>query len=191
MKIYFLALTLLMCSLAHGDSWAPQTPQTISSPRGEFLLRAIPPQRLDDEGKEWSKTMFIVYQLTAHDQDYRESSRFYVEGRPLELFINDKGDRIVTIDQYFGIGVGPRVVAVYNTRGRELKRWALKDFFDKRKIARLPQTTASTHWRGQAGWMYDQSGIWISKPTIFEDRADAFDEYILDLRRLRISKRKN
>lgn len=175
------------CALA--DSWAPPTPQTVSSPKGEFLLRAIPPSKLNEEGQKWIKMLFIVYQLNGETQAYRETSRFHVEGHPIELFINDSGDRIVALDQYFGIGQGPRVVAVYNGKGRELKKWALKDFYDKKKLDRLPESTASVHWRGQAGWTGDQKGIWISKPTLFVERKDDFDDYILDVRRLEITKR--
>ena len=133
--------------------------------------------------------VFIVYRLNAETQEYRERSRFNVEGHPIELFINDAGDRIVTLDQYFGIGQGPRVVAVYSAEGRELKKWALKDFYDKKKIDKLPETTASVHWRGRAGWMGDQKGVWISKPNLFADRKEDFDDYILDVRRLKITKR--
>ena len=161
----------------------------MSSPKGEFLLRAIPPKKLNEEGKQWSKMLFIVYQLNGQTQAYRETSRFNIEGHPIELFINDSGDRIVTLDQYFGIGQGPRVVAVYTGEGRELKNWALKDFYDKTKLDKLPESTASVHWRGQAGWMGDQKGIWISKPTLFVEREDVFDDYILDLGRLKITKR--
>ena len=184
-----IALLLVLPLTAFADSWMPQTPQTVSSPQGEFLLRTIPPKRLDDQGKNWSKMLFIVYQLDQASQDYREMRRFNVEGRPIEFLINDRGDRIVTLDQYFGIGQGPRVVVVYDGKGKELKKWALKDFYDKKKIKDLTETTASVYWRGDAGWLSDQKGVWLSKPSLPSENKSDFDDYLLDVRQLKISKR--
>jgi hypothetical protein len=187
-NLHIIVLLHFATLCAFADSWARPTPQTVSSPNGESLLRSIPPQRQDEKSDKWSKMVFIVYRLDPASQDYRETSRFNVEGHPIELFINDAGDRIVTIDQYFGIGQGPRVVTVNDTKGHELKKWALKDFYDKKKIDKLPTSTASVHWRGAAGWMRDQKGIWISKPTSFTDKNDQFDDFILDVRHLKITK---
>ena len=149
----------------------------------------IPPNRLDDQGKNWSKVLFIVYQLNHASQGYRELRRFNVEGRPNELLINDRGDRIVTLDQYFGIGQGPRVVVVYDGKGKELKTWALKDFYDKKKIKDLTETTASVLWRGDAGWTSDQKGVWLSEPAPLSGKNVDLDDYLLDVRSLKISKR--
>ena len=186
-----LILLLIHCatSFAFADSWAPATLQTVSSPRGDFLLRSIPPKRQSEDGKTWSKMIFIVYRLDPDSQDYRETNRFEVEGHPLELFINDAGDRIVTMDQYFGIGQGDRVVVVYNASGRELKHWALKEFYDKKTIGDLTESTASVYWRGEAGWMSDQKSIWIEKPTLLDKMNTELEDYILDLNRLKITKR--
>ena len=191
MKI--LALLLLLTFLvipASADSWAPATPQTVSSPEGKSLLRAIPPKRLDNEGKKWSKMLLIVYRLSEESQAYQETTRFHVEEHPLDFFINDVGDRIVTLDQYFGVGQGPRVVAVYNGKGRELKTWSLKDFYDGKKIKNLTQTTSSIWWRGSTGWMSDQNAIYLSKPTLLTEKDADFDDYQLDVRKLRITKKK-
>ena len=189
MKILLTSFLINFLTLiASADSWAPETPQTISSPKGQFLLRAIPFQCLSD-GKNQSKITFIIYRLDLSSQDYRETARFGIEGHPLELFINDSGDRIVTMDQYFGIGQGPRVVVVYNARGLELKKWALKDFYDKKKIGKLSESTASVHWRGSAGWVPDQKSIWISKPILTTKKDEDFDDYFLDVQCLKITKR--
>ena len=182
MKKLLIILLHLITPCAFADSWTSPTPQTVSSPKGEFLLRSIPPQRL--EGDKWSKMIFIVYRLEQVSQDYREISRFPIDSHPDDLFINDAGDRIVL----FGRAPGPRVVAVYDARGRELKKWALTDFYDKKKIDKLPETTTLVLWRGKTGWMSDQQYIFISKPT---DKDDDFDDYLLDIRRLKITKRVN
>ena len=191
MKIFALLLFLNLLVLpAWADSWSPATPQTVSSPEGKSLLRAIPPKRLDNEGKKWSKILLIVYRLNEESQDYQESTRFQVEHHPLDLFINDAGDRIVTLDQYFGVGQGPRVAAVYNGQGRELKTWALKDFYDGKMIKHLTHTTSSVFWRGSTGWVHDQNALYLSKPTLLAEKDVAFDDYLLDVRSLRITKRK-
>lgn len=95
----------------------------------------------------------------------------------------------MTLDQYFGIGQGPRVVVIYDGRGKELKTWALKDFYDKKKIKDLTETTTSVFWRGKAGWMSDQKGVWLSKPSLPSEKEGNFDDYLLDVRHLKISKR--
>ncbi len=135
--------------------------------------------------------LFIVYQLDQGSQGYREMRRFEVEGSPIRFLINDRGDRIVTLDQQFGIGQGPRVVVVYDGKGNELKKWALKDFYDKKKIKDLTETTTSVFWRGDAGWMSDQKGVWLSKPVPPSGKNADLDDYLLDVRGLKISKRSN
>ncbi|RYD55860.1 MAG: hypothetical protein EOP83_21540 [Verrucomicrobiaceae bacterium] len=191
MKLSSLVVVLgLFVSCAFGDSWTPATPQTVSSPEGKSLLRTIPPKRLDKEGKKWSKMLFIVYRLDEGTQDYQETTRFHVEGNPLDCFINDTGDRIATLDQYFGVGQGSRVVAVYNGKGTELKTWALKDFYDGKKIGHLPNTTSSVLWHGSTGWTGDQEAIYLSKPDLLVEKGIAFDDYLLDVRKLKITKKK-
>jgi hypothetical protein len=187
-NLLLILLFHLFTPFASADSWSPQTPVTVSSPKGECLLRSIPARRLDEQGNKWSKMILIAYRLDPASQDYRETSRFSVEGSPIEFFINDLGDRIVTMDQHFGIGQGPRVVVVYNREGRELRKWALKDFYDKKKLPKLPETTASVHWRGRTFWMGDQKSILISKATESSGKDNDFDDYLLDVRRLRITK---
>ncbi|WP_193214080.1 hypothetical protein [Luteolibacter marinus] len=190
-SVLAIALLLAFSQFTFADSWVPQTPQTVASPQGEFLLRAIPPKRLDDQGEKWSNMLFIVYQLDQGSQGYREMRRFEVEGSPIRFLINDRGDRIVTLDQQFGIGQGPRVVVVYDGKGNELKKWALKDFYDKKKIKDLTETTTSVFWRGDAGWMSDQKGVWLSKPVPPSGKNADLDDYLLDVRGLKISKRSN
>ncbi len=191
MKILALLLFLTFLAFpAWADSWAPATPQTVSSPEGKSLLRAIPPKRLDNDGKKWSKMHLIVYRLNEGSQDYQETTRFHIEHHPLDFFINDAGDRIVMLDQYFGVGLGPRVVAVYNGQGRELKTWSLEDFYDGKKIKHLTHTTASVIWRGSTGWVHDQNALYLSKPTLLAEKDVAFDDYLLDVRNLRITRRK-
>lgn len=129
--------------------------------------------------------IFIVYRLEHASQDYREISRFPIDSHPDDLFINDAGDRIVT----FGRAPGPRVVAVYDARGRELKKWDLKDFYDKKMIDKLPETTTLVLWRGKTVWMTDQKGILISKPELHGESNADLDDYLLDLKRLKITKR--
>lgn len=132
--------------------------------------------------------LLIVYRLDTASQDYRETCRFTVEDYPIEFFINDAGDRIVTMDQWFGIGQGPSVVSVRDGKGRELKKWALKDFYDRKKIGQLSESTASVYWRGDAAWMGDQKGILIAKPTLFRKKNVELDDYLLDVRKLTIKK---
>lgn len=187
-NLLVILLLHMVTSCASADLWAPPTPQTVSSPNGEFLLRSIPSLSLDEKENKWSSMIFIVYELNQASQDYRETSRFSVDGLPLELFINDAGDRIVTMDEHYGQGEGPRVVAIYDTKGRELKKWALKDFYDKKMFGKMLDDTSFSHWRGRAGWTGDQKGIWILKPTLYGANEDDFDNYILDVKRLKIKK---
>ena len=190
MKTHFaIAVLFLLSQFLSADSWAPPTPFTVSSPEGKYLLRAIPPQHVKEEGGNRSKMLFIVYQLDHESQDYRETNRFNVEGHPIQIMINDQGDRIVTLDQYFGIGRGSRVVAVYDSKGRELKTWALEDFYDKEKVKELPKSTSSVHWRGEVSWMHGQQEVWISKAESRAGKDVEFDNYVLDVKSLKISKR--
>ena len=183
MNKLLIILLHLITPCAFADSFTAPTTQTVSSPKGEFLLRSLPPLRL--EGDKWSEMIFIVYRLEEATQDYREISRFPIDSHPDDFFINDTGDRIVI----FGRAPGPRVVAVYDARGRELKKWDLKDFYDKKKIDKLPETTTLVLWRGKTGWMPYQNGILISKPELHGESNADLDDYLLDLKLLKITKR--
>lgn len=186
--LVFIYLFLFLATNAFADSWSSPTPRTVASPKGEFLLRTIPPRRLGEGNDEFTKMKFIVYRLDPATQDYQETTRFDVEENPIEFFINDTGDRIVTMDQYFMVGKGPRVVVVYDSTGKELKTWALKDFYDKEGIKHLSESISSIHWRGEAGWISDQSEILIRKATHSFEADIKFEDYVLNVRTLKITK---
>lgn len=143
----------------------PATPETISSPEGKFLLRKIPSENSKNLRTIWLETTLIVYKLDSITQHYNELHRFAVKGHPGELFIDDSGSRIVTLDEYFGMGQGSNVVVVYDIKGRILRRWNLTDFYDKSKFAKLRRSTSSIYWRGDVNWSDDQKTLNISNPS--------------------------
>lgn len=166
MTSYFITFVMLVaCSgILNGDSLMPATPETISSPEGKFLLRKIPSEKSKNTKTIWLKTTLIVYQLDSVTQHYNELHRFDVKGQPSELFIDDSGSRIVTLDEWFGMGQGSNVVMIYDIEGKILRRWSLTDFYDKSKFAKLRRSTSSIYWRGDVNWSHDQKTLKISNP---------------------------
>jgi hypothetical protein len=197
-----LACVLLFLMPVFGDSYAPSRPQVFSSPSGKYLVRIEAADSVENARFYWKSTEFNVFSYNEEKDGYERVSEFDVEGHPLELFINDAGTHIISIDQQFGTGYG-QIAAVYDFKGKRLAQWTLKDLFnvenlfDSKKLPKFRQSTSSIQWRGDAGWDYEQKKIWISAPTTFESRNDGsftvthpvdMDSYEIDFVKLQMSR---
>jgi len=169
---YATALGVLLLSLvrAFGDSYAPSKPEAFTSPSGKHLVRIEPADSVKDSTYFWKNTEFNIFSYNQETENYERVTKFDVEGHPLQLYINDAGTRIVTIDQHFSIGHG-QIAAVYDFEGQRLAQWTLKDLFgdvdlfDRSKLPNFRRSTSMIYWRGSVGWDHDQKTIWISPPS--------------------------
>jgi hypothetical protein len=166
------------------------------------LVRIEAADSVDNSRFYWKHTEFNVFSYNEKTEAYERVTKFDVEGHPLQLFINDAGTHIVTIDQQFGVGYG-QIAAIYDFKGKRLAQWTLEDLFkvedlfDPRKLPAFRRTTSSIHWSGDAGWNHNQKTIWISAPTKFVSHKDGsytvthpadMDSYEIDLERLQMSR---
>ena len=162
-----------------GNSFVRSTPKVFSSPSGAFRVRKQPSKVLKNPRGRWEETEFIVYRLEADSQSYVEAARFTAKGHPREIFINDSGSHIVTLDQCFSGGWGPRIIIVYDTAGKLLKQWSLEDIYgfpdayDPSKHPKFRMAGSSIRWRGDGSWSLDQTVIGrIGTPVASVDIAD-------------------
>jgi len=185
---------LSLARLAFADSYAPSTPQAFTSPAGMYVVRIQAAKSVEKPNGYWKHTEFSIFAYNAESDTFNRVNRFEVEGHPLELFVNDAGTRIVTIDQQFGTGHG-QIAAIYDFQGKRLAEWKLTDLFPEQELfgprsSRFRETTSSIQWRGETAWSRDQKSIWIGAPTRFQSNADGsysiiypkdIDSYSIDL----------
>ncbi|KRB02630.1 hypothetical protein ASD86_24375 [Lysobacter sp. Root690] len=69
------------------------------------------------------------------------------EVAPVDALVSPSG-QAVTIDDWHGVGFGPRVVVIYDAGGKALRSLALKDFLPKPYIATLERSVSSIRWGG-------------------------------------------
>ena len=185
---------------APADSFAPSTPEVFASPSGKYLVRIEAADSVKNPRFYWKQTQFNLFSYNDATETYDRVTKFDVEGHPLQLFINDAGTHIATIDEHFGVGYG-QIAAIYNIEGKRLAQWTLADLFkadplDLYAFPNFRRSTSSIYWRGDAGWSHDQKTIWISAPEKFESHADGGvtvthpaenDSYQIDLEKLQMS----
>lgn len=146
------------------------------SKSGKYLIRTEPSDTLDDSRFYWQKTELNLFSYNEKTETFDRVGKFDVKGHPLQIFINDAGTRIVSIDQHFGVG-HRQIAAIYDFKGKRLKEWHLSDLFDIKKLLladepNFGRSTSSIYWRGEARWSYDQKSILIAAPT----RSHPFDD---------------
>jgi TonB family protein len=66
---------------------------------------------------------------------------------PVDLAISDRGDYIVTLDNWGRMGRGDSVVVIYRSDGRVVRQFALDELVTKSDIRHLRRSVLSIHWR--------------------------------------------
>lgn len=80
---------------------------------------------------------------------YRRQSTFPLvnEVSPVDLAISDRGDYIVTLDNWHSMGYGDSVVVIYRSDGRVVRQFALDELVAESDIQHFAHSVSSIDWR--------------------------------------------
>src|SRR5688572_13830676 len=105
---------------ARADSWAPPSEFDTLSESGKFIAHVIP-------GKKDLKPLLIVSSIDTGKTNEIWRAELSNPISPTEVHVTDDGNSVVTFDNYFGVGYGDDVVALYNSKG-QLAKYSLEEF---------------------------------------------------------------
>lgn len=167
-----LAVAAFALTLVHGgtaeplkaDSWAMPQVAKFASANGQFRLTVTPAKIgsqleyfrdrvAEDEGRKAppAATATAVLERNLSDGKWQEQWRGPLLNRvaPVRVLVSDDGQRMVTFDDWHGVGTGPNVVAIYDGKGALVKVYALADLLPENYIAALSRSVSSIQWSGE------------------------------------------
>jgi hypothetical protein len=150
-----LAFLSVGLSSSQADSWAPPREFYSLSENQKFIAHVVP-------GKGDRKPSLTISSISKAKTNQIWKTELNNDVSPVWVFVADDGKRVVTLDNYFGIGYGDDVVAIYAPEGL-LAKYSLEQFaplppkqkrdddislsFDRGYWEKFSHTTASRHWR--------------------------------------------
>jgi hypothetical protein len=141
---------ILIGSDSTADSWDPPETYEATSPSGNLRLR------IDPAGDEIdSRASATLYAVRAWLPDRRVWS-IDLENPvlPASAYVSDSG-RVVTLDEWFDVGMSPRCVVLYDSAGRHIRSLSLSDIATEEERARMWESSSTKEWRGRAGFSKD------------------------------------
>lgn len=188
--LFVLLISALPLS-AIADSWSPPQSHAHVSGNAGIVVR-IDPGFSNSDGSDAKPAHCRFYRYSEDKKSYdiwREHGLVNTT-LPGKVVVPDDGSFLVTFDDYMGVGTSENTVVVYDSTGRMVKRWALKDIFSEAEINELPHSTMSIHWRGSVGVMRTSQHMVYISPTeshFQRDKTKKFKGFMLDVKSLTIS----
>lgn len=193
MKMIRSLFGLLLAALplsAIADSWLPPRSHAYVSESAGIIVR-VDPGSSNADGRGANPAHCRIFRYSEEKKSYEiiREHDLVNDTLPGSVVVPDDASFLVTFDDYMGVGTSENTVVVYDSAGRMLKRWALKDIFSEAEIEELPHSTMSIHWRGSVGVMLmTQHEVYIS-PTesrFQKDKSKKFKGFMLDVKSLTI-----
>ena len=162
--LFFLLASLFAIS-AKADSWALPKEETVCSKNNKYCFKVIP-KKLESQlsyfqdkvdGKEnagankkikenYSKGIYYVRDETGILRE-RWRTKLVNEVAPVDVLVSDRGDYVVTFDNWHSVGYGDNVVVIYEaSKGALIKKLGLSDFLTDSDIENLPRSISSIWW---------------------------------------------
>ena len=144
----FLALAT---SAANADSWASPWVREVFSESRDHFVRVLPGESLGDTlgfaGEKKGKYATAEFYRRAKDRSYRLVAQTSLLNpvAPVEFLVADSG-HLATIDNWHNVGYG-KVVCIYDSGGKPIRSYELRELFQPKEIERFPQSVSSLHWR--------------------------------------------
>lgn len=165
---YVLGLPLLLATfIAGADEWPGPRIKEVFSDSREYFVRIIPGESVGDTfgfaGARKGRYATAEFYRRAPDRSYRlvAETSLLNPVAPVELFVADSG-HAATVDNWHNLGYG-KVVSIYDSRGRLIQSYELRDLFQPEEIASFPRSTSSIRWReGPAYIRADQKTLLIT-----------------------------
>lgn len=182
-SMFSIALTLLIVGASvsiHADSWVLPKKTKYFAPNKKYYLE-VTPKKLESqlkyfedkvEGKKNAgaskeakedRAKGAFYARRA-DGEYSKKSEFPLlnEVSPVSALVSNKGDYVVTFDNWHSVGYGDDVVVIYNATGALVKKFGLEDLLTEGDIETLPRSVSSIWWGGEH-YIDDANGLLILK----------------------------
>ena len=148
----------------HADSWRLPTAKKYYSSNRKFRVEVVP-RVLESQLKYFGDKVAGIEPAGAPEGRasegprasfgirkflwYRRQSTFPLvnEVSPVDLAISDRGDYIVTLDNWHSMGYGDSVVVIYRSDGRVVRKFALHELVAESDIRHFMHSASSIHWR--------------------------------------------
>lgn len=182
---------VLVAPAAHADSWRPPKTTHATSADGTWRF-TVEPRALSApgayfrdqlDGKEKpgglagdAQTAAVGTMERCVDGACRRTwqRNLLNDVAPVDAVVTNEG-RVMTLDNWHGMGFGPHAVVIYDTAGEVVAAYALADFLPKGYVMALPHSVSSLHWRDEARALAD--GTRIAVPVVVpSEAADAFED---------------
>jgi TonB family protein len=152
---------------ANADSWLLPKKEKYFSLNKKYSLE-VTPKKLETQlkyfedkvegknnagslkGEKDNRAKGVFYARSA-DGRYSKKWEFPLvnEVSPVSALVSNRGDYVITFDNWHGVGYGDDVVVIYRSNGSLVKRFGLEDVLTEGDIETLPHSVSSIWWGGE------------------------------------------
>lgn len=180
LPIAFTLLVIGAFASANADSWLLPRKNKYYSPNKNYYLE-VTPKKLESQLKYFEDKVGGRKNAGALKgvKDNRPTGAFYVrradgeysrkwefplvnEVAPVSALVSNRGNYVVTFDNWHGVGYGDDVVVIYRSDGVLVKKASLEDLLTEGDIETLPHSVSSIWWGG-AHYIDEANGLLVLK----------------------------
>jgi len=178
MNQIFLIVTIFitLANYAYADSYDIKKNylRTGISPNGKYLVRGI-------RDIKCNGSIINTYVYDVEQDAYAFNGRFRLNWEFGEIFVSNSGSRIIVVDGLHTVGLGDKVVAVLNGKGKILKQWSLENFYDQNNLKTLTRTISMRSWHSKVDWLNPDTIVFMPP---FSERSINLPAYLLSIKNL-------
>lgn len=147
-RLILTAAALLCSASALADSFAPPTLTEATSPTGTAGVTIVPALLScgANEPDCQPAARAVIDMLSGGQRLASTTVRLLNPEAPARALITDDGERLLTVDDYASMGMGPRTLVIYRRDGSVVRQLALTDFLPSNYVDGLPRTASSLLW---------------------------------------------
>ncbi len=152
--------------LTWGDEWIPARPKTYCSDNKRFCVLVRPRELRSNlayfedkvQGKEPAgqrpgtkpkATATLFEQTSSNGNVERWTTDLTNDVAPVDVVVSNDGRFAVALDNWHAMGYGDDVVAIYDWRGKLVRKYSLEQLLNQ-NVGRVTQSVSSRWWREQA-----------------------------------------
>ncbi len=167
----------MAASEAHADSWLLPKRQKFFSPDKIYRVEVIP--NTDAKHGANASTARAVFSVRGSLGRYRPKARFalFNSVAPVRVIVSGDGKYLAAFDNWYRVGYGDNVVAIYRTDGALIAKFGLEDLFTAEDIQTFPKSVSSIWW-GQDHRLNGQNQLVL---RCFANGKSEYGELLIDL----------